>query len=93
MDYKEEYKNNWRELLVNECKIRGYSQKTIKTYSYFVGDFLNSPLTFREYLLKLIDKNPSDSTIRTATFSIKFFLNLIDVKDQTQIPNYKKHKN
>ena len=92
MDYKEKYKDNWRELLVNECKIRGYSQKTIKTYCYFVGTFLNSPLTFKEYLLKLINKNPSDSTIRTAAFSIKFFLNLIDVKDQTQIPNYKKHK-
>ena len=64
-------------LIVDECKLRGYSGKTVKSYLFHVKRFLASKKSPREYLLMLIGKNASDETVRSACFAIKFYLKAI----------------
>jgi|TARA_Y100000031_G_C8158733_1_gene355857 site-specific recombinase XerD len=86
------YVDNWKEFLVDECRVRGYSRKTISSYSYFVGEFLKSGLEFKQFMLKMADKGLSASTIRTAGFAIKFYFKIIGLKDVSKIPNFKRDK-
>jgi integrase/recombinase XerD len=73
-------------LVTDECKLKGYSQKTIDTYLHQIKRFLSSGKTPREYLLAVIAKGYSDETIRSACFAIKFYLNIIK-KDSSEIQN------
>jgi hypothetical protein len=57
---------NWQEELENEAKLRGYSQRTIQSYTFHVGRFLASRKTPREYLLSLINHDKADETVRSA---------------------------
>jgi len=45
----------WEKKLLDELKIRGYSQKTQKAYVYYVHRFLKSGLHLREFLIKMAD--------------------------------------
>ena len=63
--------------VTNECKLKGYSQKTIDTYLHRIKKFMSSGKTPRDFLLGLIAKDNSDETVRSAGFAIKFYLNTI----------------
>ncbi|MDD3263650.1 MAG: tyrosine-type recombinase/integrase [Candidatus Nanoarchaeia archaeon] len=96
---KEEFKiTKIDELITQECKLKGYSQKTIDNYLYYIKKFLNSKKTPRNFLLQLINKNNSDNTIRSAGFAIKFYLNTIKKNNSeiqnilNNLPNLKKEK-
>ena len=89
---------DYKEIVTQECKLRGYSPKTIENYLHHIRKFLISNKPPREYLLGLISSNHSDSTVRSACFAIKFYLNAIkhdcpeiqDILDN--LPNVKKEK-
>ena len=85
-------------IVVQECKLKGYSQKTIDNYLHHIKRFALSGKPPREFLLALIEKGNSDETIRSACFAIKFYLNTIK-KDSLEIqevlnnlPNVKREK-
>ena len=85
-------------LVVQECKLKGYSQKTIDTYLHHIKKFASAGKTPRDFLLGLIAKDNSDETVRSAGFAIKFYLNTIK-KDSSEIqdilnslPNFKREK-
>ena len=72
--------DNWKEKVVNEVKLRGYSNRTLKLYLLRITDFLSSKLDERAYLLKLVNEGKSRSTVRTAGFAIKFFVRLLTLR-------------
>ena len=85
-------------IVVQECKLKGYSSKTIENYSHHIKGLIASKKEPREYLLLLIEKGASDETVRSAGFAIKFYLNTIK-KDSSEIqtvldnlPNLKREK-
>ena len=85
-------------IVIRECKLKGYSQKTIDTYRHHINKFVSSGKTPRDFLLGLIAKDKSDETVRSAGFAIKFYLNTIK-KDSLEIqdilnnlPNIKREK-
>ncbi|MBS3137102.1 tyrosine-type recombinase/integrase [Candidatus Woesearchaeota archaeon] len=85
-------------IVIKECKLKGYSQKTIDAYLHHLKKFISSGKSPREYLLELITKDNSDETVRLAGFAIKFYLNTIK-KDSSEIqdilnnlPNVKREK-
>ena len=85
-------------LIKNECKLNGYSEKTIKNYIFHVNKYKKSKKQPREYLLHLINKKYSDETIRSACFAIKFYLKILK-RDNLEIksilenlPNIKREK-
>ncbi|MBN1156462.1 tyrosine-type recombinase/integrase [Candidatus Woesearchaeota archaeon] len=85
-------------IVVQECKLKGYSQKTIDNYLHYIKRFALSGKPPREFLLALIEKGDSDETVRSAGFAIKFYLNTIK-KDSSEIqgildnmPNIKREK-
>ena len=84
--------SNWKEKIVSECKLRGYSRKTISGYVYYVGRFLYSDLSLEGFLINLSDAGKSTSTLRTAGFAVKFYLRLLGVFDADKIPNAKSSK-
>ena len=69
-------------IVIQECKLKGYSQKTIDTYLHHIKKFVSSGKTPREFLLGLIAKDKSDETVRSAGFATKFYLNTIKIKVQ-----------
>ncbi len=85
-------------IVVQECKLKGYSPKTIKNYLHHVRGMTASKKQPREYLLLLIEKGASDETVRSAGFAIKFYLNAIKRNSseiQTvldNLPNIKREK-
>jgi site-specific recombinase XerD len=85
-------------IISDECKLKGYSQKTINSYIHHVDKFLVSQKKPREYLLSLIDKEKSDETIRAVCFAIKFYLKILKKDDPEidlilkDIPNVKREK-
>ncbi len=89
---------SWQEQLENEVKLRGYSQRTIKSYTFHVAKFLASGKPPREYLLSLINRDQSDETVRAAGFAIKFYLKLRKENDShvnailADLPNVKREK-
>ena len=89
---------NWKDLLLDELKLKGYSKKTISAYVFHVAKFIESGLNPREFLLNLIDKGKSKESIRVAGFAIKFYLSIKSKqnKEINQIiektPNIKRDK-
>jgi integrase/recombinase XerD len=85
--------DNWKEKLIRECKLRGYSLKTVKAYVYHVGRFLDSGLSERDFLLNMIKEGKGRETVRQIGFSIKFFNKIgnVDEKD-LPLPNMKNGK-
>lgn len=77
---------NIEELITQECKLRGYSSKTIRNYVHHIKKFEESGKTPRNFLLYLIEKKKSDETIRSAGFAIKFYLQILK-KNNTSIEN------
>ncbi|MBU4257699.1 hypothetical protein KKC04_04800, partial [Patescibacteria group bacterium] len=65
---------NWKNKLIDELKLRGYSKKTINAYVYHVKKFFDSKLDPKKFLLKLINEGKSKETIRVAGFAVKFYL-------------------
>jgi len=93
-----DYGTDYAEIIINECRLKGYSAKTINSYVFYVKKFIESEKNPREYLLNLIDKSKSDETVRSACFAIKFYLNTIK-KDSfgiqdvlSNLPNVRKSK-
>lgn len=82
----------WKKFLVDEAKLRGYSEKTIKSYIFYVEKFLDFKKSPREFLLTLINKKLKDDTVRLAGFAIKFYLKINLVDDEFVIPNVKREK-
>lgn len=89
---------DWKKTVEDECKLRGYSVKTIGSYTHHIGKYLSSNKSARDYLLFLIDRKKSDETVRSAGFAIKFYLK-ITTKDPRDIdsilggiPNVKREK-
>ena len=85
-------------IVVQECKLKGYSQKTIDNYLHHIKRLTLSKKSPREFLLALIDKGDSGETVRSASFAMKFYLNTIK-KDRSEIqdildnlPNLKREK-
>jgi len=99
MDRLDNTETEIEDIIVQECKLKGYSQKTINTYLHHIKKFVLSEKTPREFLLGLIAKDNSDETVRSASFAIKFYLNTIkkesseiqDVLDN--LPNEKEKRN
>lgn len=89
---------DWKNIVENEAKLRGYSKKTITSYLYQINKFLQSRKNPREYLLELIDSKKSNESVRAAGFAIKFYLNCcckqkFDVNEIVKdIPNVKREK-
>ena len=85
-------------LISQECKLKGYSQKTIKSYIHHVQKFIASKKTPREYLLFLINNSKSDETVRSTGFAIKFYLKSIKKESEdieqilNDLPNVKRAK-
>ncbi|MBT7903069.1 tyrosine-type recombinase/integrase [Candidatus Woesearchaeota archaeon] len=90
--------NEIENLIIQECKLRGYSQKTITSYLYHTKKFIESKKTLRKYLLSLIEKNKSNETIRSSGFAIKFYLKIINKNSSStnnilsNLPNVKREK-
>lgn len=92
------FRNNWKEIITQECLLKGYSHKTIHNYVHHTEKFISSKKTPREYLLLLIGNGKSDETVRSAGFAIKFYLTILK-KDSSEIlsvlnnlPNVKREK-
>ncbi len=89
---------DWERLISEECKLRGYSQRTIESYVYHVGRFLASQKKPRDYLLLHINKGKANETIRSIGFAIKFYLEILkkDVPELddilSSIPNAKREE-
>jgi integrase/recombinase XerD len=84
-------------IVVQECKLKGYSPNTIDNYLHHIKAFAASKRQPREYLLMLIEKGTSDETVRLAGFAIKFYLNAINDSSEIQnvlenLPNVKREK-
>ena len=73
-------------LVSQECKLKGYSRKTIENYLHHIRKFIASKKLPREYLLSLINQGSSDGSVRSVGFAIKFYLNTIK-KDSPEIQN------
>jgi len=83
----------------NELKIRCFSPRTIKSYTYYVLDFLKyckkldkraGSMYLKPYLLYLREKGHSSSSIRLAIASIKFYMNNTlnqQILDDVHIPS------
>jgi integrase/recombinase XerD len=65
--------------LDEELRLRGYSPQTRKTYGCFVGRYLDSGKSVRDYLLS--NSGKSGSTLRSAYFALRFYHNSV-LKDR-----------
>ena len=100
MDAHDDQDNQrWKQRITDEARLRGYSDKTIKSYIFYTDKFLRSGKNLKEYLLDLINRGKSPQTVRSAGFAVKFYLkvsgkNSIENKEITEIikkiPNMKK---
>ena len=88
------------ENFVNELKLRGFSDKTLKSYLFFNQKFLNfikkAPLEvqvpdIKSYLANLVDTH-SSSTVNLAFSALRFFYEEILKKDLTDIKVSKREK-
>ncbi|MFH1175515.1 MAG: site-specific tyrosine recombinase/integron integrase [bacterium] len=88
--------------LKQEMKLRGFSQKTVKSYLYYITDVLKfankgprnvNGEDVRGYLENLADKNKSHSTLNTAHSALKFYFEkILRRKFFANIPRAKKEK-
>lgn len=74
-------------LIKDECRLRGYSEKTIKAYTFHVKKFLESKKSAKDYLVSI---NNADETKRSAGFAIKFYFKIL--KKELFLPNVKREK-
>ena len=71
--------------LSGELRLRKYSKQTEKAYLSIIGNFVESGLQTREFLLRYTEK--SRSSIRSAYFALKFFHeNVLRQKLDEKIP-------
>ncbi|MFH1506564.1 MAG: tyrosine-type recombinase/integrase [archaeon] len=88
----------WSKIVTDECRLRGYSDKTIKAYLFFVEKFLDSGKSAREFLLDMIAKGYREETLRLTGFAVKFYLKVsrkgdLDVEEIIDgVPNVKREK-
>lgn len=88
----------WKEKVLNELKLKGYSPRTMKSYTFNIQKFIESKQAPREFILSLIKKGKSNETIRATGFSVKFYLNLSKNENPEfeqlikNIPNSKRKK-
>jgi len=85
-----------------EMKLRNFSPKTVKSYSYYITNILQfankgassiSAEDVRSYLEMLADSNSSASTINSAYSALKFYFgNILHRKFFVNIPRAKKEK-
>ena len=98
MNEQQNTKTKIETIVVQECRLKGYSQKTIDSYLHHIKKFASSEKSPREYLLELIAKKNSEGTIRLAGFAIKFYLNAIkkhslEIQEAlNNLPNIKREK-
>ena len=83
------------QLLKEEMLLRGFSPKTIKSYTYHIKDFLNYCKTYkpekkRLYILYLTSKGYSRETIRLASSAIDFYIRVILKQEPVKVPLPKK---
>ncbi|MFH1611941.1 MAG: site-specific tyrosine recombinase/integron integrase [bacterium] len=88
--------------LKQEMKLRGFSQKTVKSYLYYITNFLEftskSPKNvkgdnIRTYLEFLANENKSASTLNTAYSALKFYFEkILRRRFFVKIPRAKKDK-
>ncbi|MEM4397442.1 MAG: tyrosine-type recombinase/integrase [Candidatus Woesearchaeota archaeon] len=84
-------RENLLDELIIEMKLRKYSEKTIKSYVFYVEKFLKSNRNIKDFLY--IYTNKSNSTIRQVYFSLRFFYKHILKKDfDIEIPLAKQTK-
>jgi integrase/recombinase XerD len=83
---------DWERIVENECKLRGYSARTIKGYVYQIRQFLKSGKCLEDYLVWMVDKGYMDESVRTAGFAAKFYLRAIGEEDKILVPNIKREK-
>jgi integrase/recombinase XerD len=77
--------NQFLDRLVQELKLRKYSDKTAKKYCEIVGKFLESQKKPREFILGQSYK--SKSTLRGSYFALKFFYeNVLNEKFNERVP-------
>ena len=57
MDEQHHTETEIETIVVQECKLKGYSQNTIDNYLHYIKRFASSGKSPREYLLGLIAKN------------------------------------
>jgi len=67
------------EYVIDEMRLRGFRQKTMQAYLYHIRDFLEYCGEYvlgkkREYLLYLVSKGMSASSVRLASAAIGFYL-------------------
>lgn len=90
--------DNWKQILENELKLRGYSKGTLKSYVFHVGKFLGSGIDPKAFLLNLINEGKSKETVRVAGFAVKFYLSIKSDQDNAinkiieKTPNMKRDK-
>jgi site-specific recombinase XerD len=87
---------------IQEMKLRGFSQKTIKSYSYYISEILNksnknarsiTSKDIKNYLENLIEKEKSSSTINIAYSAFKlYFGSILHRKFFINLPRVKKEK-
>jgi site-specific recombinase XerD len=82
--------------VINELKLKGYSPKTVKSYTFNIKKFIESSKKPREFILELIERGKSNETIRLSGFAIKFYLNTLKKQDPSivnlinNLPNSKR---
>ena len=71
--------------LIEELKLRRYSDQTNKSYIFIIKNFLDSGKTPREFLLSYSTK--SKSTMRSVYFALKFlYKNILDKNFEEKLP-------
>ncbi|MBW2969291.1 phage integrase N-terminal SAM-like domain-containing protein [Candidatus Woesearchaeota archaeon] len=85
------------DLLKEELLLRGFSPRTIKSYTYHITDFINyckkySPEKKREYILYLISKGYERASVRLASASIDFYVRIMLKQEPIKVPLPKKKK-
>lgn len=98
MEEPSQNRGDWKKLVEDECKLRGYSNRTIESYTFHIEKFIESKKSTKEFLLELINNNKADETVRLACFAVKFYLKLIKKESNelkeiiNSLPNVKKEK-
>ncbi|MFW6231041.1 MAG: tyrosine-type recombinase/integrase [Nanoarchaeota archaeon] len=76
---------------LNEMKLRGFTQKTIKAYTYHYNRFKKSNKTRDEYIRWMIEKGYATASTRLASTAIQFFTgkepNVFIPKKEKKLPH------
>lgn len=85
------------EELIAEMRLRGFSPRTVKSYTYHITDFLEycgqyDKTRKREYLLYLISQKKDPNTVRLAAAAIDFYIKKVK-KEQPEIVELPKRRN